>query len=60
MKSPLARYYKIRSDIAFFGFTILSCVAGPYWAKVLFFVLSIIVSFALAYTAHQEEKRNEP
>lgn len=60
MKSTLARYYKIRSDIAFFGFMILCLTAEPYWLRLMFFVLSIIVSFVLSYTAHQSEKRNEP
>ena len=60
MKSPLARYYKIRSDIAFFGFMTLCLTAEPYWLRLMFFVLSIIVTFALAYASHQAEKRNEP
>ena len=60
MKSSLARYYKIRSDIGFFGFLILSWVADPARAKWMFFIFSIVVSFALSYTANQAEKRNEP
>mgnify|MGYP003605551541 CR=1 FL=1 len=60
MKSSLARYYKIRSDIGFFGFLILSWVSEPAWAKWMFFIFSIVVSFALSYTAYQAEKRNEP
>lgn len=60
MKSPLARYYQIRSDIAFFGFIILSWVAEPFWVKTLFFIMSLVCSFALSFTANEAEKRNEP
>lgn len=60
MKSPLARYYQTKGDIAFFGFIILAWVADVGWAKTMFFVFSIVVPLALSYTAYQAEKRNEP
>lgn len=60
MKSPLARYYSLRSDIAFFGFLLLSYSADRYWLRVMFFIFAIVIPAGLSYTAHQVEKRNEP
>ena len=60
MKSPLARYYSLRSDIAFFGFLLLCYAADHYWLRVMFFIFAIVIPAGLSYTAHQVEKRNEP
>lgn len=60
MRSTLARYYKLRSDITFFGFINLCWVAEPVWTKWMFFICAIVVSFALSHVANQAEKRNEP
>lgn len=60
MKSTLARYYSLRSDIAFFGFLLLSYSADRYWLRVMFFIFAIVIPAGLSYTAHQVEKRNEP
>ena len=60
MKSSLARYYSLRSDIAFFGFLLLSYAADHYWLRVMFFIFAIVIPAVLSYTANQAEKRNEP
>lgn len=60
MKSPLARYYRLRSDIAFFGFLLLAYAADTYWLRVMFVIFAIVIPAVLSYTANQAEKRNEP
>ena len=60
MKSPSARYYRLKADISFFGLIILSWLAGEYWAKAVFFILGLLIPFTYWYLSNQAEKEGAP